>query len=290
MTTIQEALAKWQDPNPFLNIAKGSQLRSICVNANNNSEPLRFFCWLIDNYTNSKWTVDAILNCLNDLGFAPSSPIETFGQWLTSAKWDLILSQINKKEESYKSLLTKRKQQIKDLHSALGDNTIEIKKLVAEVPPKMLWNYSSFTTITASGIKNLIVSQAPLEPNCKWHFLDNTYRLFPHDYLLNFCEKSKYIADLHYVPERRDCDDFSIMLKGWLAFQGFGNVTVLPIEVNLYKGNVTKTAHAINLIVTDEHKVLGFEPQEGHTFDLQKIEPWMALQGVTSQKVRAILV
>ena len=290
MTTIQQALAKWQDPNPFLNITKGSQLRSLCVNASKNSEPLQFFCWLIDGYTNSRWTVDLILKCLNELGFAPSSSIEVFGQWLTSAKWDVVLSQIDQQEKSCKSLLTKKDQQIKDLHSALEDDIAEIKKLVTEVPPKMLWNYNKCTTITVSGMKNLIASQTLLEPNCKWHFLDNTYRLFPHDYLSSFCEKSKYIADLHYVPERRDCDDFSIMLKGWLAFQGFGNVTVLPIEVNLYKGNVTKTAHAINLIITDEHKVFGFEPQEGHTFDLKKIEPWMALQGYTSQKIRAILV
>ena len=138
---------------------------------------------------------------------------------------------------------------------------------------------------------NLIKSQTYLEPNAKWNWLDNTYKLFPESQLDKFEKTAKFIANLKYVSERRDCDDYATMLRGYLSYEGYGNLTVPMIEVNQYdSSNKIKSAHAINLVITDKHRVLGYEPQLSKTFDMKKPEPYFIWEGIVRQKIRKLII
>ena len=63
-------------------------------------------------------------------------------------------------------------------------------------------------------------------------------------------------TSISYIPERRDCDDYAIIAKGVLAYEGFGNAIGLVIDY-------TK-AHAYNCYwwLQDDGKIV-----------LRKIEP-----------------
>lgn len=64
-------------------------------------------------------------------------------------------------------------------------------------------------------------------------------------------------AQLQYIPEQRDCDDFAIIAKGVLAYEGYGNVLGLVVDY-------TK-AHAYNCYwwLDDDGKIVlrMIEPQ-----------------------------
>ncbi|MBF0232292.1 MAG: hypothetical protein HQK65_04540 [Desulfamplus sp.] len=99
-------------------------------------------------------------------------------------------------------------------------------------------------------IRNIIKTQCAITDNFIMHNpLDNEYLIINHDdieSLLTKCPTDK----MKYIPERRDCDDYSIMMKGWLAECGYGNMAFPIVICNCYQNGNLVFVHAINLIIS----------------------------------------
>jgi len=67
-----------------------------------------------------------------------------------------------------------------------------------------------------------------------------------------------------YVAEQRDCDDFSYRLMGQFS---------IPDWSALAFGIVWTNLHALNIIVTEDDKVLFIEPQTDDI--IENLEDWM---------------
>ena len=107
----------------------------------------------------------------------------------------------------------------------------------------------------------LLASDLKFESHCKWYHADDAYQKIGKaalDEILCQCP----IKRLRYKQESRDCDDFAKMFLGWLAYKGFGNLTIGRADVNVYDGASKISAHAVNIFVADGET--GFvEPQTG---------------------------
>ena len=79
----------------------------------------------------------------------------------------------------------------------------------------------------------------------------------------------KYIANLQnggpleYVPNRRDCDDFACILKGQMAYYGFGNLFGVMLD--------WVKAHAVDVFWYDPRNdgnatLMVIEPQNGKVY------------------------
>lgn len=67
-----------------------------------------------------------------------------------------------------------------------------------------------------------------------------------------------------YVPEKRDCDDFSKIMRGWMSKKAWGTIVLLKVTIQLTKKNDKgqyKTHSVVGTII-DGELVLG-EPQTG---------------------------
>ena len=111
-------------------------------------------------------------------------------------------------------------------------------------------------------LKQIIMnSSLDKESYCLWRGTDSIYRTIDYidlEQILMKCPVMLY----PYVRDARDCDDFSMMFKGWLAYHGYGNISIGRVEVNYWReDNSFYAAHAINIIILDNGKCELIEPQ-----------------------------
>jgi hypothetical protein len=111
-------------------------------------------------------------------------------------------------------------------------------------------------------IKKAVLNQAKVIP----HLTDGVYQLVPEDqisYILDLCPS----GDMQYIPDRRDCDDFARIMRGWLSEQGYGNLAIGHCEYKVFDSrNNIIIYHAVNMAVTESLDIFIIEPQSDSKF------------------------
>lgn len=141
---------------------------------------------------------------------------------------------------------------------------LDISNTVPQLPPLREATFGSF-------IERLLAA-----PNQNYHpdlfrgnawISDNTYQMLTDealDILCAACPANKF----QWLAEKRDCDDFTRMVRGWLSSSAYGNVTVFDISLyGLDADGSIVAAHSALLCIT-ETKVVIWEGQTGyHNYD-----------------------
>lgn len=108
-------------------------------------------------------------------------------------------------------------------------------------------------------------------------YMDTAYRVPTKEQCMHILEKSPTHI-LKYIPEERDCDDFMRMMRGWLAENAYGNLSIGSTLFRAYKVDGSLYyVHAVNIMIYHENgelKVLIAEPQSaGTTWQLSEVAP-----------------
>ena len=104
--------------------------------------------------------------------------------------------------------------------------------------------------------------------NSKYIIADINYQLINEEDVPKILEKSMS-HNLQYYSEKRDCDDFSRIIRGWLSMIGLGNLTLGTTWYKAYnKNNKYLLYHSVVVILyktaTGEIKSLFAEPQKSN--------------------------
>ena len=91
--------------------------------------------------------------------------------------------------------------------------------------------------------------------NDSWpHHKDQEYYFIPDNMVqeaLDKCDSDKY----KYLVEKRDCDGFSRIIRGWTARQGIDNMLLGVIEAELlYQGNL-KYGHSFLIMINESKQI-----------------------------------
>jgi len=159
-------------------------------------------------------------------------------------------------------------------------NEINVKEIIDDISPFVTIDLKNRQKITPSELTQLVNDQCDIE-TLNIHFTDRYYFLPTQDDLENLLHYSR-LPQIQYIPEKRDCDDYAHMFKSWLSYMGYGNLTIAYIEIRMYYPTKT-SAHAVNLVVTEDRKVHLLEPQRSFVWNPKIPEPgW---PGLLEQKI-----
>ncbi len=102
--------------------------------------------------------------------------------------------------------------------------------------------------ITLLELSNLLKERFP---KARIYLSDNEYTLCHYDDVAYFLAINE-IDKMSYKKEEFDCDDFATALWGDFSKPPFSGLTI---------GLVWTNVHALNLVITDDYKILFLEPQ-----------------------------
>lgn len=123
-------------------------------------------------------------------------------------------------------------------------------------------------TITVSKADRKPISFAQIDSALKKQCrLAKTFEPFNDDpsYFTVSAEKIKQIAaecpsrKYKYIPERRDCDDFSKIFQGWMSQRGWGDLFFAKVNLAMPLNQY----HSMILAIDHDKKVWFIEPQKG---------------------------
>lgn len=111
-------------------------------------------------------------------------------------------------------------------------------------------------TIKPTSTKRISISELGMlirgkYPECKMYLSDRRYRLCSYDDIALFLAQDE-TNKMGYIPEKRDCDDFSYRLMGQFS---------IPEWSDLCFGIIWTYTHAFNCFVTEDKELLFVEPQ-----------------------------
>ena len=122
-------------------------------------------------------------------------------------------------------------------------------------------NYDALPNISGNEINDNVKAALNCIPNLIIHHTDASYKTLD-DSTLNDILTACPSARLQYRAERLDCENFARVMLGWLSSMGYGNLALGYVEIYCYDANNTFIgAHALNLAVMSDGRVLLIEPQ-----------------------------
>ena len=99
---------------------------------------------------------------------------------------------------------------------------------------------------------------------------DVTYGLLTLSQIQELAAKTPSTA-FHFQAETMDCDDFSNIMKGWIAANGLGNASVGIATYNAYNAAGYIDAHAALVAVDTDHHAWWLEPQTGEVHPITEL-------------------
>ena len=110
---------------------------------------------------------------------------------------------------------------------------------------------------------------------------DKEYELLSHEDLLKVV-KANPSNKYQYIPEKRDCDDFTRIFLGWMSRQGRGNIAIFGLRCVLNYTNGKTEEHLMCLVLTKDKQVYIFEPQnDSYIWKFGDPVKWPGVSSVT---------
>jgi len=132
------------------------------------------------------------------------------------------------------------------------------------------YDYVIRLLLTKSEIRSLLKSRlgSRLKASCRFLFADGTYYCSPLDDIKRLVRSSS-VDRSNYIAHKHDCDDFALSLKYEFIRDAYlDGERRYPHSLGILWGSELKEGHhAINVVVTDDQKVLFIEPQNDSIFD-----------------------
>jgi hypothetical protein len=140
---------------------------------------------------------------------------------------------------------------------------------------------------------HFIIQECPFEYNYQLsERFDMDYQIF-HESEIQKILSTCPIDNFKYIAESRDCDDFAMMTRSWLAMKGYGNLSIPYVTINCYQNNKIEFAHGINLMIyyTDNSPMnaVFLEPQKDKMWPVDEQMPW-GLSKKYDIKIRYLLM
>jgi len=93
-------------------------------------------------------------------------------------------------------------------------------------------------------------------------------------------------SELKYVPETMDCDDFVDVAVGFMAQQGYGNLSIGKASFSIFAGDEFRGSHAALIGITSEG-IGWWEPQTDKLYPLS--HKWIGGSGVTDYVITGLV-
>ena len=121
---------------------------------------------------------------------------------------------------------------------------------------RLIRNYQSFRGRFASDFKLLMG--------------DSRYYLPPIEDVRRILAANS-VSRRRYMPQKYDCDDFTISLKNDFNLDAYRNGRRrYPYSVGMIFGELKEGPHAINIVITNREQILLIEPQNDSIFQIRK--------------------
>jgi len=135
------------------------------------------------------------------------------------------------------------------------------------------YEYAIRLLLKSNEIRNLLKTKLgnKLNRTCRFLFADATYYCSPRSDIDRLVRSSS-IDRLRWISEKHDCDDFALSLKYDFVRDAYlDGARRYPHSLGILWGSSLKEGHhAINVVVTNEKKVLFIEPQNDSIFSPRK--------------------
>jgi len=143
--------------------------------------------------------------------------------------------------------------------------------------------------MTYDSIKSIIKNNFPIEKTLKYsEQLDSIY-LSPNKKQVEYCLQQCISDQLKYKANSRDCDDYAFIFRTFLSKNGYGNLTIPYVSINVYNDDDTiKFAHGVNIIIYNDGSCKFLDPQSDKLWNADEKMPW----GVSNYniKIRYIII
>jgi|SRR6056297_410261 len=124
-------------------------------------------------------------------------------------------------------------------------------------------------------VKNIIETNCPIEDTLRYSEQFDSIYLSPNKKQVEYCLQQCVFDKLEYKAQGRDCEDYAFLFRTFLARNGYGNLTIPYISINVYDEDGTiKFAHGINLIIYNDGTCQFMEPQSDRLWNPQEKMPW----------------
>ena len=153
-----------------------------------------------------------------------------------------------------------------DLANFAGANVVDAERLLGIISPDQSLDIGPLRSTTYAEIKDRIQGEGyDISTVAWWKETDREYKMLTDealDKIMQACPSQR----LQYRADQMDCDDYTRVMRGWLASVGLGNCTVGNLEFHVYGSPITHNtlpvgAHSMGIVVT-ETRVAYLEPQD----------------------------
>lgn len=202
-TTIKDFFSAWQVPesDPFYNMlqpVKNSQLSAWLREMAIQDKTMAWLSDIVHHYDSHYVSPKRATEALEAFGLKTIEDTLEFAEAVNKTKFDPMKLRRFTNPRLNKDLFTKTVTRYQ------AEN--ELKRIVPGILGK--W-----------GVDNLIIK-------------DTDYLLIPDpQHILDTSDSDKF----RYISQRRDCDDKSLIMEGWLSEQGLGNLALGEIHADLYQ-------------------------------------------------------
>jgi hypothetical protein len=247
---IEKFCEKLTSKNIFEQIMLNNRLETEMNKICKTDKGWKYFCFLLENGNtnntksipnNSRYDPSNILALCLKLGLKTDTDLYNFVEYMNTIDVD--------------GLIECHSPSLKELLKIDPDNPIK--------------------EMTYISVKNIIKNLFPVEDSLIYsEQLDSIY-LSPNKKQVEYCLQQNITGQLKYIANRRDCDDYAFMFRSFLSINGYGNLTIPYVSINVYNddGNI-KFAHGINIIIYNDGTCKFMDPQSDKLWNPSEKMPW----------------